>query len=87
MYLIVFAVQGEDYSASDPLEVTFPVGAVENDTACGDVIIIDDTALEGDHSFTVIMTGFGGTDPDPLLSIGIPSLATVSIVDDESELA
>ena len=86
MYLIVFAVQGEDYSATtNPLEVTFPVGALDNDTACADVMIIDDTALEGDHSFTVSMTGFGGTDP--LLSIGIPSLATVSIVDDESELA
>ena len=84
---LIAAVRDEDYSAADPLVVTFPVGAVENDTACADVTIIDDAALEGDHSFTVSMTELklesGGTDP--LLSIEMPSMATINIMDDESE--
>ena len=84
---LIAAVQDEDYSAADPLDVTFPVGAVESDTACADVTIINDDALEGDHSFTVSMTELelesGGTDP--LLSIGMPSMATINIMDDESE--
>ena len=41
---------GEDFSAADPLEIVFGV----NDTmACAMVSIIDDDALEGDHSFSV----------------------------------
>ena len=41
---------GEDFSAADPLEIVFGV----NDTmACAMVSIIDDNALEGDHSFSV----------------------------------
>ena len=50
-------------------------------------MIIDDAALEGDHSFTVSMTELGleSGGADPLLNIGMPSMATVNIMDDESE--
>ena len=37
---------GEDFSAADPLEITFTPG-VNEDTACAMVSIIDDTVLEG----------------------------------------
>ena len=41
---------GEDFSVADPLEIVFGV----NDTvACAMVSIIDDDALEGNHSFSV----------------------------------
>ena len=44
---------GEDFSAADPLEIVFRV----NETvACAMVSIIDDDALEGDHSFSVTLT-------------------------------
>ena len=45
---------GEDFSAADPLKVTFTPG-VNEDMACAMVSIIDDTALEGDHSFSVTL--------------------------------
>jgi len=44
---------GSDYSAANPLEIVFGV----NETmACAMVSIIDDNALEGDHSFSVTLT-------------------------------
>ena len=80
-------VQGQDYDASDPLEVTFMAGAMQNDTSCANITIIDDASFESDHSFTVHVTSveleLGGTDP--LLSIGMPAYATINIEDNECE--
>ena len=45
-------VMGEDFSAADPLEIVF---GLNETVACATVSIIDDTALEGDHSFSVIL--------------------------------
>lgn len=45
-------MRGEDFSAADPLQITFTPG-VNEDTACAMLSIIDDNALEGDHEFTV----------------------------------
>ena len=47
-------VMGEDFSAADPLKVTFTPG-VNEDMACAMVSIIDDTALEGSHIFSVTL--------------------------------
>ena len=38
---------------SDTLEVTFMTGAMQDDTSCANITIIDDTSFESDHSFTV----------------------------------
>ena len=43
-------VRGQDFSADDPLQITFIPGVNES---CAMVSIIDDNALEGDHEFTV----------------------------------
>ena len=43
-------MSGEDFSAADPLQITFGPGI---DESCAMVSIIDDNALEGDHEFTV----------------------------------
>ena len=65
------------------------VGAMQDDTSCANITIINDASFESNHSFSVNVTGVelesGGTDV--LLSIVIPSLATIKIMDDESELA
>ena len=45
-------VMGEDFSAAEPLEIVF---GVNETVACAMVSIIDDTALEGDHSFSVTL--------------------------------
>ena len=77
-----------DYSAADPLTVTFSAGTTSSgDTACVNVGIIDDDALEGDHSFTVEISSLelpGGMYSG--LTIGMPSSAPVNILDDEGRI-
>ena len=84
---LFFPVQGQDYDASDTLEVTFMAGAMPNDTSCANITIIDDASFESDHSFSVNVTSveleLGGTDP--LLSIGMPAYATINIEDNDRE--
>ena len=83
----LFPVRGEDFIASDPLEVTFMVRAMQDDISCANITIIDDASFESDHSFSVNVTSVelepGGTDP--LLSIGMPAYATINIEDNECE--
>ena len=68
---------GQDYSV-DMLEVTFPETSVDGDTACGDIGIIDDTALEGDHNFTVAIA-----DATNLLVVG--GEAVVTLLDNDGK--
>lgn len=75
-----------DYSAANPLNVVFPAGSsTTGDTACADVNIIDDEALESDHFFTVTVTGLelnpGGAYSG--LMIGTPPSARINIIDNE----
>ena len=62
-------------------------GAMQDDTSCANITIIDDTSFESDHSFTVHLTSVelesGGTDP--LLDVGMPAYATVNIEDNDRE--
>ena len=51
-----------------------------NTTRCVTFGIVDDTALEGDHDFTVTITDVGS-----FAMIGTPSISTVTIDDNESE--
>jgi hypothetical protein len=80
------ATRDVDYSAADPLSVTFPaVSSVNGTTACANVTIIDDAALEGNHSFTVTVSSLelspGGEYSG--LEIGTPSSATINIIDND----
>ena len=79
-------MRDSDYSAADPIEVTFVSGsAMQDSTSCAQINILDDSAFEGPHSFTagisIVELESGGTDP--LLSIGTTNSATVNIVDDD----
>ena len=85
-------VRGIDYSISSPtdtLNVTFSAGsAVNGTTACANVTIIDDNAVEGNHSFTVHVTGLE-LDPGGAYSglmIGTSSSALVNIIDNDGTM-
>ena len=85
-YITPVAARDVDYSAADPLSVTFPaVSSVSGTTACANVAIIDDAALEGNHSFTVTVSSLelspGGVYSG--LEIGTPSSATINIIDND----
>ena len=62
-------------------------GMMQNDTSCAIITIIDDASFESDHSFSVNVTSVelesGGTDA--ILSIGVPSYATIYIEDNDRE--
>ena len=90
--ILFYTVQNADYSISNPantLNVTFSAGStVSGTTACADVTIIDDDAVEGNHSFTVHVTGLeldpGGAYSE--LMTGAPLYATVNIVDNDGTI-
>ena len=88
-YIAPIAARGMDYSAADPLSVTFPaVSSVSGTTACANVSIIDDDTLEGNHSFTVTVSSLelspGGEYSG--LQIETPSSATINIVDNDGTI-
>ena len=63
-----------------PLQATFPTSSVEGSTSCVDIGIMQDLALEGDHSFGVEVISAS----PPLVMVGTPREETVTILDDES---
>ena len=74
-------MDGSDYSGFNMI-LTFPVGSLDNDTQCLNVSIIDDdTALEGDETFTVTLTllttGLGVTTGN--------TMTTITITDNEGK--
>ena len=83
----LFPVQGEDYSVPGTLEVTFMAGAMQDDTSCANITIIDDASFESDHSFTVHVTSveLESGAADPLLDVGMPAYATINIEDNDRE--
>ena len=81
-------MEGSDYSAANPLEVTFISGsAMQGSTSCTQITILDDIAFEGPHSFSVdvSMVEIESDGTDPLLTIGTISSATVNILDNDSK--
>ena len=62
-------------------------GAMQDDTSCASITIIDDASFESDHSFTVHVTSveLESGAADPLLSIGMPAYATINIEDNDRE--
>ena len=82
-------VSGMDYSVTSPLVVTFTSGiTMQGDTSCAQLSIIDDTAFEGPHSFSVevSMVEIESDGTDPLITIGTMSSATVNIVDNDGKV-
>ena len=76
LYGVLFSVDGADFSATTPM-FNFGMGPVSQ--VCIDVTIIDDTNLEGDHTFTVDL----GTTSVPLGGTGSPTSTTITIQDPE----
>ncbi len=87
---LVHAVNGQDYSpVVDPLELLF-VAAVagQGSTACANISIFDDLALEGPHNFSVTLADFDlfvGVPDTARIFMGTPSSASVVIEDNEGE--
>ena len=68
-------VSGEDFTFSGT-QLTFPTPTTsDGDVMCTSVTIIDDANLEGDHTFTVTITGVspggGSISPNPTTTITI----------------
>ena len=83
-----FLVRDSDYSADNPLEVTFMSGsAMQDSTSCAQISIIDDLTFEGPHSFSVEVSTveIESDGTDPLLTIGTMSSAMVNIEDNDSK--
>ena len=81
-------MEGSDYSAAEPLEVTFMSGsAMQDSTSCAQITILDDNDFEGPHGFSVVvsMLEIESDGTDPLLTIGTMSSATVNILDNDSK--
>ncbi len=81
-------VNGDDYSpVVDPLEVLFVADVHgQGSTACANITILDDFALEGPHNFSVTLADFdlvGGTPDTARIFMGTPSSASVLIEDNE----
>ena len=66
----------------DVFEVIFPPGTVNGTTMCDPCSIINDTNLEGDHSFDVRIQGVA---PNLMGITTDPQDTTVEITDDEGE--
>ena len=74
------AIQEDTGLPSAEFTVVFPSGSA-NGTQCSSISITDDELLEGDHEFTVTVTGAGSHAAINSLS----SVTTVTIIDDEGE--
>ena len=74
-----FTVAGSDYVAG-PLQATFSTSSVEGSTSCVDIGILQDLALESNHSFDVEVI----LATPSVVVVGTPSEETVTILDDES---
>ena len=77
-------VDGEDFTLAPPgvFEATFVALSTSNgDRACDNITIIDDNALEGEHSFEIQIVG-----TDPQLSTINPASTVVTIQDNEGSV-
>ena len=74
-----FSVAGTDFMTG-PLQAIFSTTSVEGSTSCIDIVILQDLALEGDHSFGVEVI----SATPSVVMVGTPHEETVTILDDES---
>lgn len=54
MLVYITTLEGADYTAPDPLEVTFPAG-IGNSASVSGCVPLQDNSIEGDHSFAVAL--------------------------------
>ena len=77
---LTIAIDDDTELPAAELTLVFPAGST-NGTRCSSIPITDDELLEGNHEFTVTLTGAGSHASIDTLS----SVTTVTIIDDESE--
>ena len=77
---ILSTVEGVDFNVTDltQLNVSFASGSMNGDTDCINITILDDDALEGDHSFTVSLN-----PPALPVKLTTPFSSPVTIFDNE----
>ena len=63
------------------LDVFFASGSVNGDTDCLTIFILDDNALEGDHSFTVSLN-----PPAAPVTLTTPFSSPVTITDNDGTI-
>ena len=83
--ILFFAVVTDDFG-EQYLEIIFTTGPVSvGDTACTNITIIDDSAIEGDHSFILELSNveLEGGITYAGLHRGTPSEATINIMDND----
>ena len=75
---IPYTAIGEDYSPSFPFAIMYSAGGPSE--VCTDIMILDDTSLEGFHSFSVEIT----STTLNINALALPSLPlSIRIQDDE----
>ncbi len=79
LLLTCFSVAGEDYSlVPNPVVLMIPTTVIEGMEIFKYITIIEDMALEGDHSFTINILS-----TSPNISRGSPSKADITIADND----
>ena len=78
-HILMMIGSGEDYNGT-MTEVVFPESSMQGETVCGDIVIIDDDALECSQDFTVAI---GSTTLGT--ATGTQSQAVVTIEDNDSK--
>ena len=73
-------VANVDYVSVTPVRLVFLTNSSVGDTQCFEIEVLNDNILEGDHAFSLELVD---TSPS-VIRIGMPSTASVTIVDDES---
>ena len=76
------AINGADYVGVNMLEIVFPANSAENalQTECADITIVNDSELEPEEMFFVMVTDVGSN-----VQLG-NNVTVVSIMDDEGSL-
>ena len=79
--LSIYVVAGMDYNATSvPDPVVFPTNSTEGMELCAEIAITDDSALEGEHNFTVSIS-----PTSPEITLGDPYRATIVIQDNDGK--
>ena len=78
---LLITANPEDYSHSDPLQVTFGIGTTGASTECVDISIVEDSLAEGDHIFTMQIES--SSIPSPVVVIGTPDQQNATIQDND----
>jgi hypothetical protein len=76
LFYPITAADGSDYTG-DSFNTTFTSGSMYGATRCVNITILEDGALEGDQTFTVMLT-----TSDPNVVIGI-NMTVVTIMDND----